>query len=68
MASFAVPRSSPTTSRPCAMVSSIASSSATRTGLLCGTIGPSNAIVIRFRCAAMNAAETIGDGVRMRGE
>ena len=50
------------------MVSSIASSSATRTGLLWGTIGPSRAMVMRGSWAAMKAAETIGDGVRMRGE
>jgi hypothetical protein len=49
-------------------VSSIAISSATRTGLLCGTIGPSSAILIFFRWAARNAAETIGDGVKIRGE
>jgi hypothetical protein len=50
------------------MVSSIASSSATRTGLLWGTIGPSRAMVSFVRWPAMNAAETIGDGLRMRGE
>ena len=68
MASFVVPRKSPTIRRPCAMVSSIASSSARRTGLLCGTIGPSSAMLIRFTCAAMNAADRIGDGVKIRGE
>ena len=50
------------------MLSSIASSSATRTGLLWGTIGPSSAILIRLSRAAMKAAETMGDGVRIRGE
>jgi hypothetical protein len=50
------------------MVSSMASSSATRTGLLSGTMGPSSAMVMRWRRAAMWAAATIGEGVRMRGE
>jgi hypothetical protein len=31
-------------------------------------MGPSKAIVIQRRRAAMNAADTIGDGVRIRGE
>jgi hypothetical protein len=46
----------------------MATSSATRTGLLCGTIGPRRAILIFFRRAAMKDAETIGAGVRIRGE
>ena len=48
--------------RPGAMVSSIASSSATRIGLLIGTIGPSSAILILSTRAARQAAETTGDG------
>ena len=63
-----VPRSGPTTIRPGASVSSIASSSAMRIGLLTGTIGPSIAILIRSTCAASQVAETTGDGVRMRGD
>jgi len=51
--SFVVPRNSPTTSRPSARLSSIANSSATCTGLLCETIGPSTAIFIVFDRAAM---------------
>ena len=39
-----------------------------RIGLLCGTIGPNSAILIFVTCAAMKAAESCGDGVRMRGE
>ena len=66
--SFGVPRNSPTTRRPSATLSSVASSSATRTGLLCGTIGPSTATFIFFRRAAMYAPETAGAGVRIRGE
>ncbi len=54
--------------RPGASVSSIAISSATRIGLLTGTIGPSMAILIRSVRAASQVAETTGDGVRMRGE
>ena len=54
--------------RPGASVSSIASSSAMRIGLLTGTIGPSRAILILSTRAASQVAETTGDGVRMRGE
>ena len=46
----------------------MASSSATRTGLLCGTIGPSRAMVILRSRAAIYAAVTIGAGVKIRGE
>jgi hypothetical protein len=48
-----VPRSMPTISRPSAIVSSIAISSASSTGLLCGTIGPSSAILMLCTCEAM---------------
>ncbi len=50
------------------MVSTIATSSATRTGFDCGTMGPRSAIVILWTRAAMYAADTMGAGVRMRGE
>jgi hypothetical protein len=48
-----VPRSMPTISRPSAIVSSIAISSASNTGLLCGTIGPNKAILMLCTCEAM---------------
>jgi hypothetical protein len=63
-----VPRSMPTISRPSAIVSSIAISSASSTGLLCGTIGPSSAILMLCMCEAMQAAAIGSDGVSMRGE
>ena len=47
----------PISRRPRHITSAVAYSSATRTGLLWGMIGPSKAIVIRFRWAAMNAAD-----------
>src|SRR6516165_2385187 len=56
----------PTISRPSAIVSSIAISSASCTGLLCGTIGPSSAILMLSTCEAMYAAAIGSDGVKMR--
>ena len=66
--SFGVPRNSPTIRRPSAMVSSIASSSAMRTGLLCETIGPSRAILIFCTRAATIGGRDHRRRVRMRGE
>jgi hypothetical protein len=66
--SLGVPRSKRTISRPWLSWSSIAISSATRTGLLMETSGPSSAM--RARCTIRVKAPANGpvDGTRMSGE
>src|SRR5581483_11653737 len=58
----------PATSRPPLRVSSIANSSATRTGFWIGMLEPSSAIFARLTFWATAAAMTIGLGVSDIGE
>jgi len=57
-----VPRIMPATSRPLDMTSIIANSSATRTGLRIGTVGPRTAIFARFTTWHSAPAMTMGFG------
>ena len=66
--SFGVPRSMPATGRPPVRVSSMANSSATRTGFWIGMFDPSSAIFARLTRCATAAAMTIGLGVSEAGE
>jgi hypothetical protein len=63
-----VPRSMPAMTRPPLGVSSMANSSATRTGFWIGMLEPSSAIRARFTPWATAAAMTIGFGVSEAGE
>ena len=58
----------PTTSRPPDIVSSIASSSATRTGFRIGRVGPKTAILARRTIWLSAPAMTIGFGLNEKAE
>jgi len=63
-----VPRIRPATKRPPDMVSSIANSSATRTGFKIGRVGPKTAILARPTIWLSAPAMTIGFGVSEKPE
>ncbi len=67
MYSLGVPRSMPATTRPPDMASSMANSSATRTGFRIGMSAPSSAILARFTAWVRAPASTIGLGVMQKG-
>jgi hypothetical protein len=65
--SLGVPRSMPAITRPPVMVSSMANSSATRTGFWMGMLAPSRAILARLTRWVRAPAMTIGLGVSDSG-
>ncbi len=68
MYSLGVPRSMPAITRPPDIESSMANSSATRTGLSMGMSAPRSAILARLTVWVRAPASTIGLGVMQKGE